>query len=159
LAQLVDIILQEGGEELRLTPWRALLVVTPSVESAVRVVEAARLLGLIVHPDDARLAIAACPGAPECPQARGATRDHLERLAPIARLLSPDAIGLHVSGCVKGCAKPSPSPVTLIACGERFDLVYDGCADGTAAATGLSLAEVERLLAAGANKEASCPAQ
>ncbi len=158
LAQFVEVVLQEGGQELRLTPWRALLSIMPSFESAVRVVEAAHLLRLIVHPDDARLAIAACPGAPECPQARGATRDHLDRLAPIARLLSPHTIGLHMSGCAKGCAKPSPSPVTLIACGKGFDLVYDGCADGATAATSLSFVEVETLLAARANTESSCPA-
>lgn len=159
LAQFVEIVLQGGGEELRLTPWRTLLAVTPSFEFAVRVVDAGRLLGLIVQPDDERLAIAACPGAPECPQARGATRDHLDRLAPIARLLSPDTIGLHVSGCVKGCAKPSSSPVTLIADGAGFDLVFDGCADGATAATALSLSEVEQLLVGRAKKEASCPAQ
>ena len=94
-----------------------------SNNAATRIARAAASLGLIVDAEDARLAIAACPGAPECPQAQGATRDRLERLAPIARQLAPQGIGLHVSGCAKGCAQALAGAATLIVDGEGYDLV------------------------------------
>ena len=157
-SRVIEAAAQEGGSELRLTPWRAVLALAPSNNAATRIARAAASLGLIVDAEDARLAITACPGAPECPQAKGATRDRLERLAPIARQLAPQGIGLHVSGCAKGCAKPSPAPATLIVNGEGFDLVHDGRASDAPSLSGLSLADVERILAERARKEASCPA-
>ena len=71
-ADLADAVSEEGAKELRLTPWRAILAPTQSLEQAARIAEAARALGFIVDAGDARLAIAACPGAPECSQAQGA---------------------------------------------------------------------------------------
>ncbi len=158
IAALAETLQKEGVEELRLTPWRTILAFAPSLESAVRVATAARELHLVVDKNDARLAVAACPGAPECPQARGATRGDLSRLAPIAAKMARRGVGLHISGCAKGCAKPSATPVTLIANAGNFDLILDGCANAPPAAVNLSLAEVERALVAHAGKEAPCPA-
>jgi sulfite reductase beta subunit-like hemoprotein len=140
-----------------LTPWRAILAPTQCREQAARIVEAARTLGLIVDGGDARLAMAACPGAPECAQAKGPTRMGLDAIADVARALSRGGIGLHVSGCAKGCAKPSATPLTLVANGGLFDLIYNGAASDAPVATGLTLAEIARLAAARGLTEAPCP--
>ncbi len=155
-AELADVASREGAKELRLTPWRAILAPTRSLEQAARIVEAARALGFIVDAGDARLAIAACPGAPECSQAKGPTRIGLDAIADVAKTLSRGGIGVHVSGCAKGCAKPTATPLTLVANGGFFDLVYNGVASDPPAATGLTLGEIADVVARHGMTEASC---
>ena len=156
-ADLADAVSKEGAKELRLTPWRAILAPTQSLEQAARIAAAARALGFIVDAGDARLAIAACPGAPECSQAKGPTRIGLDAIAGAAKMLSRGGIGAHVSGCAKGCAKPSATPLTLVANGGLFDLVHNGAASDAPAATGLTLAEIADVVARNGLMEASCP--
>ena len=91
------------GAELRLTPWRMLL--------AMGLRAAPALPGLVTDPADPLLRVAACVGAPACPQGLGATRPLARALAPFV----PKAGFLHVSGCAKGCAHPTPAPLTLVA--------------------------------------------
>jgi len=159
LANLADAAEREGGAQLRLTPWRALLAPVPSHAAAERLAQAAQVMGFIVDAADPRLALAACPGAPECPQGEGATRLGVEALAGLARQLAPDGIGLHVSGCAKGCAKPSPTPLTLVATSEGFNIVYDGLAGDAPSQTAFSFEDVGRLFAAREAKEGLCPAR
>lgn len=102
------------GTELRVTPWRMLLVT-----GATSVPDDP---GLIVDSQDPRLRVTACTGAPDCPQALGATRAISRLLAPHV----PTGAHLHVSGCAKGCAHPTPAPFTLCATDGGFDLVLDG---------------------------------
>ena len=112
---------------LRLTPWRILLI-----EGTDR---APALPGLITDPDDPRLRVVACTGAPGCPQALSPTR-------PLARALAPHLPNrtlLHVSGCAKGCAHPAAAPLTLVATGpECFDLIRQGRAGDPPSVTGLT---------------------
>ncbi|MGC1864298.1 MAG: hypothetical protein WA733_25065 [Methylocystis sp.] len=142
---------------MRLTPWRAILAPTKSLEQAARIAAAARALGFIVDAGDARLAIAACPGAPECSQAKGPTRIGLDAIASVAKMLSRGGIGAHVSGCAKGCAKPSATPLTLVANDGLFDLVHNGAASDAPAATGLTLTEIADVITRNGLMEASCP--
>jgi precorrin-3B synthase len=156
-AELAETISEKGATQLRLTPWRAILAPTRSLEQAARIAAAARALRFIVDAGDARLAIAACPGAPECSQAKGPTRIGLDAIAGAAKMLSGGGIGAHVSGCAKGCAKPSATPLTLVANGGLFDLIHNGTASDAPAATGLTLAEIADVVARNGLMEASCP--
>lgn len=101
---------------LRVTPWRMLLIPGDDMPD---------LHGLIHEPDDPRLRIHACSGAPRCPQALASTR-------PLARELAahlPANVNLHVSGCGKGCGWPRRADLTLTATGPgRFDLIRGGIA-------------------------------
>lgn len=157
LAALAEMAANEASCELRLTPWRAILTPTQSRADACRMIEAAAARGLVVAASDPRLSVAACPGAPECPQAKGVTRAHLDRFAPLALGLTRDGAGLHVSGCAKGCAKPGATAVTLVATDAGFDLIDHGRASDAPTAAGLSLDQVERELA-NRTMEAACPA-
>jgi precorrin-3B synthase len=85
-------------------------------------------MGFILDPADPRRAIAACPGAPTCQNASTPTQDDAMRLAPLARHLSDHGIGLHVAGCIKGCAHPAHAPVTLVAASGLYGLVIGGTA-------------------------------
>ncbi|MBI1980084.1 MAG: precorrin-3B synthase [Methylocystis sp.] len=149
LAAVAEYAESEGTGELRLTPWRALLIITPDEEAARRVVSRAQHHDLITSADDTRLAIIACPGAPECPQAAAETRAHVIDLAPLAQKIGgADGVGLHLSGCAKGCARQSASPVTLLACAEGFDLIENAGADGAPRLRSLTFEAVMRELSA-----------
>lgn len=130
LEALADLAAARGTGELRLTPWRCLLL--PGVTTAdAHAVLAAH--DLIADPADPRLAVAACAGAPACSSAQGPTRDLATALAQEARSLAATGIGLHVSGCTKGCARPGASPLTVVVRQGVYDLVIGGRAgDGTA---------------------------
>lgn len=101
---------------LRLTPWRMVLL--------EGLHEMPRHDGLITRPDDPRLRVAACTGAPACPEARAETRLLAAALAPHV----PKDARLHVSGCAKGCAHPTNSDLTLVGTDNGFDLVRHGTA-------------------------------
>jgi len=153
---LGEAALRHGLGELRLTPWRALLLPTASAQAAQAIVAEAAPRGFIVADDDPRLAVVACPGAPECESGLGATRAHLAEFAPPARRLAPGAIGLHVSGCEKGCARPSITRVTLIPRGDLYDLIDNGRAGDAPTLTGLTRDAMLEALEARAISEASC---
>jgi precorrin-3B synthase len=153
---LAEAALRHGLGELRLTPWRALLLPTASAQAAQAIVAEAAPRGFIVAEDDPRLAVVACPGAPECESGLGATRAHLAEFAPLARRLAPGAIGLHVSGCEKGCARPHATRVTLIPRGKLYDLIDNGHAGGAPTLTGLTRDAALKALDARAISEASC---
>ncbi|MBG0803358.1 precorrin-3B synthase [Methylocystis sp. H4A] len=152
LAAVADLAQSEGTGELRLTPWRALLIVTPDKDNARRVVSRAQDHDLITSADDKRLAVIACPGAPECPQAIAETRAHVMDLAPLAQMIGgADGVGLHLSGCAKGCARQSASPITLLANAEGFDLIENAGADGAPSFRSLTFEAVMRELSARAS--------
>lgn len=120
------VALARLGREIRVTPWRMLLVVGAP--------ELPTIPSLTLRPGDPLLAVSACSGAPTCPQALAATRDFARFLAPFV----PMGRHLHVSGCAKGCARQEPSAFTLCATASGFDLIRDGTARGAPVRAGLS---------------------
>lgn len=152
-AVVAEYARNEGTGELRLTPWRALLLVTQDEDAAQRIVACARKHDLITSSDDQRLAVIACPGAPECPQALAETRAHVLELAPLAqKIVGADGVGLHLSGCAKGCARQSASPITLLACAEGFDLIENAGTDAAPHLRSLTFEAVMRELSARAGR-------
>jgi precorrin-3B synthase len=120
---LKGLVEQTKAEAVRVSPWKMLLL-----EGA----NAAQTDGFITTPDDPLMDIDACPGAPYCPQATVETR-------AIARQLAPRITGsLHVSGCVKGCARASPADITLVGHNATFNLVNQGHAGDEPAQQGLT---------------------
>jgi precorrin-3B synthase len=134
-----------NARSLRLTPWRAFLVVGVEPLGAESQVHSMNELGFIVDPDDPRLRIAACPGAPACMHGHLRVRDDATRWA--AKLPKGDDVILHVSGCAKGCARPTATAATFTATATGYDLILDGRAGDPPVRRGLSSAEVARLLA------------
>ena len=104
-------------QAVRVTPWRGLVLEGSGARAD--------------DPADPRLAADACPGAPACPQSSVATRELAARLAP-------HVPGLHVSGCAKGCARPSQAAVVLTGREGRFDLAHNARAGAPPLHAGLS---------------------
>ena len=114
------------GHEIRPTPWRMLFLFGATHLPAIS--------GLISDPGDPVLRVAACTGAPGCPQALGGTRQLAHSLAPYL----PEGLTLHVSGCAKGCAHPAPTDLTLTATPRGHVLIRNGTAADVPSLTGLS---------------------
>jgi precorrin-3B synthase len=133
-----------NASSVRLTPWRAFLITGLDGGGAESLVGSMTELGFIVDAGDPRLRIAACPGAPACMHAHLRVRDDATRWA--AKLPKGDGVILHVSGCVKGCAKPTATAATFTATATGYDLILDGRAGDPPMHGGLSSAEVERLV-------------
>jgi precorrin-3B synthase len=146
----------DNGSELRLTPWRVVLIagvaqaqVAGAQVAGAQVAGLRRRLasaGLITEPDDPRLAIASCPGTPSCSRATVATRDDALLLAPLARGFASHGVGLHLSGCAKGCAMGDATAVTLVGRDGRYDLVLDGRAKDAPSRSGLTSQEAKAVL-------------
>jgi precorrin-3B synthase len=152
LAWIADMAQAHGSGEMRLTPWRAILL--PGVDAkAARDILSQVSDAFITDPNDARLAVIACPGAPACASADAPTQDHALSLAPLARALSPSGVTLHVSGCAKGCARPQASAVTLVARAGLYDLITQGRATDTPVQHGLDLTACRAALRAMAATE------
>jgi precorrin-3B synthase len=143
LADLARAASVAGAEELRLTPWRAILIPVPTLTAAHTL--SAQLTAFILDSDDPRRRIAACPGAPACSHATTHTREDATTLA--ARLLPGPGIALHVSGCDKGCAHPRDAPITLVGRNGRYDVVRNGTASAPPSLRGLTPAQAVDHLA------------
>lgn len=111
--------------ELRLGPGRGLLALGLSEQESERLREISARYGLIAEPDDPRLKIVTCAGAPAC------ASGHLPTKA-IARAVvhrHPDLLAglpaLHISGCVKQCARPSGPSLTVIGRESGVEIVPD----------------------------------
>ncbi|CAO3362525.1 precorrin-3B synthase [Azospirillum palustre] len=123
--------------EIRITPWRALILVAPSAD-AERIAEAH---GAILSHTDRRLKLTACSGAGGCDV--GTTDTHATALAIADRagpLLDPVRM-VHVSGCAKGCAHPAIADVTLTARDGVYDVALNAKPGDASPYTGLSPAD------------------
>ncbi len=140
LRSAARLAVEVGCGELRLTPWRAILV--PHIAPGEADVSA----GFIVDPGDPRLRVAACTGIAGCD--RGTTNTHVDgaSLARLAASLPGDDVSLHVSGCAKGCARPRRTAVTLVGRDGRYDLVRDGCPGDEPVLTDLDQAAIRDAL-------------
>jgi precorrin-3B synthase len=127
LGKLVDAVVAHGGEEIRLSPWRALYAGLPSRPSAQSVLDAAARDGLIIDPCDPLLQIEACPGAPACPSTALDIRGDGRRIAGLLPRFR-FAGTVHVSGCAKGCAKSGPADLVLVGSEGRYGIVRNGTA-------------------------------
>jgi precorrin-3B synthase len=135
-----------GQGELRLSVGRGLCIPGVRTGEAERVLALAAQAGLIVRADDSRLALVACAGAPSCASGATRTRADADRIAAAAPQLARAGITVHVSGCPKGCAHPTPADLTLIGTPDGYSLVLDGCA-GDAPLARLALERIAQRLA------------
>ena len=124
------------GHDLRLSPWRMLLIAGRDTVPD--------LPGLVTSCDDPLLRVTACTGAPGCPQAMGDTRGLARMLAPLVA----DAAHLHVSGCTKGCAHPGPAALTLVATGPGYAFIRNGTASAPPQLTNLLPHQIAAMLKA-----------
>lgn len=143
LEGLADLLDPGEGGTLRLTPWRAVLLTGAREEAR----EALPDLGAVIDPDDRRLALNACVGAPGCSWAYSAARDDARAFEIGASDLLERGVRVHVSGCEKGCGRPADTTVTLTAGAGGYALAIRGEGETYHLKDGLAPVAVDRWLA------------
>jgi precorrin-3B synthase len=116
---------QAGTQGLRTAPGRALLFVGLPQGAASGLGARAASLGFIADPADPRRRVIACAGAPICASGEIPAR----ALAPVVAqaVRAANVAGpVHVSGCAKGCAHQSPTPLTIIGRAGACDVHLNG---------------------------------
>jgi precorrin-3B synthase len=137
-----------GNGEIRLTPWRALILPLVRAEEADAIRTYLAAHGFIVDREDPRLAVSACRGSATCEHGTTDPRSDVMALMLAARRLCKTGVSLHVSGCIKGCGRQAATPLTLIANGGLYDLIADETAldAGSVSENRLTLTQVRQRL-------------
>ncbi|WP_372353172.1 precorrin-3B synthase [Pararhizobium sp. YC-54] len=126
LRSLLEALEILGATEIRLAPGHALMVlgIAPDRVGAAQALALGH--GLCAFPRDPRNHIAACAGVGACASARIDTRAVAQMVVDRAPALLDGSLTIHVSGCAKGCAKPSASALTITAAPIGYGLVVNG---------------------------------
>ncbi len=112
---LLEISETFGSGHLRLTPWQTILIPDIPNEKVSELLPKLTSLGL--SPDRGWYnGIVACAGKPGCAAANTETQVHALILADYLqhRLTLDYPVNIHVTGCSKCCAQPSPAEITLL---------------------------------------------
>ncbi|MFB2550232.1 precorrin-3B synthase [Ensifer soli] len=125
LAALAEAVRASGNDEIRLSPGRALLVPCRGGTDIAALRAVAAGLGLRVDADDPANRIDACAGRRGCASAHLDTHALADRIRRAAPVLFDGSLRLHVSGCAKGCARPSPADLVLVGMPEGCALLRD----------------------------------
>ena len=131
LATLADL----AGDELRITPWRGVVLVDVPPADAGALVHRLDRLGLVRDPEHPANTVVACTGSRGC--AAGFADAQADARALIERLLATPVeqrpASVHVSGCEKGCARAQPAAVSFVATAPRRYDRYTAPASATPA--------------------------
>ncbi|MER5306807.1 cobalamin biosynthesis protein CobG [Streptomyces sp. NPDC002773] len=104
------------ADEVRLTPWRGVVVVGAGTRTAHDRLARLESYGLITRPDAPGAGVTVCTGRPGCAKSLADVRaDALA--APAGRL------PVHFSGCARGCGHPYGDRIEVLATGDDTYLV------------------------------------
>jgi precorrin-3B synthase len=142
-----------GATEMRLSPWRAIVIGALSSVDAQALANRLARTALVLDASDPRLRISACAGAPACASAQAPAREDAAAFAEALRGQSGEGVVVHVSGCAKGCAHPRPAAVTLVGAKGGYDLVLAGIARSEPVARDLTRPEALRAIAQFASRQ------
>lgn len=118
---LTDTALHDGSGELRLTPWRG--VVLPGLGPDAAAVKAAGLAaaGLITGPDSPWHGVGACIGRPGCAKSLADVR------ADAALAVGPGrGLPVYWSGCARRCGHPQGDRVDVVATAAGYEVSVRG---------------------------------
>lgn len=134
LQALADRAKVSGAREARVSPWRAFVIAGLGPDTLADFAD----LGFLTRPHDPLAFIDACPGAPACPAAEAETHGLARALAASAEATGRRLPTVHVSGCIKGCARHVAAAITLVGRAGAFDLVLNGSTTAPPTTLGLS---------------------
>jgi precorrin-3B synthase len=126
LQRLTEAAKVAGASGMRAAPGRALMIVGLTRQTAVSFAASAEAIGFIVRADDPRRHVVACAGAPICASANIAARALAPQIAAAAAPHLDGAFKIHISGCAKGCAHPTPAALTIVGTSAGCTLVSNG---------------------------------
>jgi precorrin-3B synthase len=101
-----------GSGEVRVTPWRTIVLGGVDVADADGVVELLGAAGLVLDPESPWGGVTACAGRPGCAKALADVRDDARRVTP--RLPAGSRV-VHWSGCERRCGRPAGEFVDVVA--------------------------------------------
>lgn len=108
------LLVEHAVGELRVTPWRS--VVVPGVVDVERLLEAAARQALSVRADDGWAGVTSCAGKPGCAQALQDVQSDAARAVCGESDLLPGVSGrIHWSGCERRCGHPSGAHTEVLA--------------------------------------------
>lgn len=138
--ELTHLASQDPAGELRLTPWRGIVVPAPGMSAAKASATLARLstTGLVTTPASPWLRVGACVGRPGCAKSQADVRaDAAGSLAAAGRTSLP----LYWSGCERRCGHPRGDRIDVVAAadgGYRLSAIAQGREPRTASMAGPS---------------------
>jgi ferredoxin-nitrite reductase len=113
---LLELVKEFGQGEIRLTPWQSILLPYLPTQKIDRIVAKLEELDLSLSNNAYQGAIVACAGKPGCKAALTQTQAHamtlIKHLQNTVTLKHP--VNIHLTGCPKSCAQPSPAQITLL---------------------------------------------
>ncbi|MFJ1730257.1 cobalamin biosynthesis protein CobG [Streptomyces sp. NPDC088254] len=109
-----EALTQVAGIEMRLTPWRGVVVPTPDLTAELAAASLDRLAaaGLVTEPGSAWLRVGACIGRPGCAKAHRDVRADAARTLDAGNSAGPS---LYWSGCERRCGRPHGEHIDIIA--------------------------------------------
>ncbi|MGW1225306.1 precorrin-3B synthase [Streptomyces sp. NPDC002530] len=123
---LADLAEEHGSGELRLTPWRGVIVPGVAAGRADAALEALAAAGLVTAPGSPWTGVGACVGRPGCAASRADVRAEAA-----AALGAVGPLPVYWSGCERRCGHPRGTWVDVLATGDghRVTRVRDGVPD------------------------------
>ena len=129
LLEITNLLTEYALSEIRITPWRALIIPTKDFKAADKITQSLQAIGVITAREDPRNLIIACPGSSGCLQANGPTHEVASQLlAKLNTAPSRPRPYVHISGCKKGCANPGASPITVTLQDDHMAIIHNGSA-------------------------------
>jgi precorrin-3B synthase len=101
-----------GSGEVRVTPWRSVVLGGVAVAEVDGVVERLGAAGLLVDPESPWGGVTACAGRPGCAKALADVRGDARRVTPS---LPAGSRVVHWSGCERRCGRPAGEFVDVVA--------------------------------------------
>ncbi|WP_245771160.1 precorrin-3B synthase [Actinacidiphila guanduensis] len=150
---LTSLAERTPARELRLTPWRGVIVPSVPADRARAELAALAATGLATAADSPWLGVTACTGRPGCAKSHADVRADARATLPVAPAApvtraapagpATALLPVHWSGCARGCGRPRGGErVDVVAepGGYRVDLVRQGRVHGSVRSGGPELA-------------------
>jgi precorrin-3B synthase len=99
-----DLSNSTDDAEVRLTPWRSVVIPNVPTEEAGAALAELEALDLAVSPSDPALSVVACAGSSGCPASYTDTQWDGRAVVSALRARSARSFSVHLSGCAKRCA-------------------------------------------------------
>jgi precorrin-3B synthase len=112
--------------EIRTGPEHSLLMLGPPRDRIEDILAAAVDCGFQTRADDPANYAIPCSGAGACASAHYSTRQAAADLINLGPDLLDGSLQVHLSGCAKGCAHPSPAMLTIVGAATGYAIVVNG---------------------------------
>ncbi|MBB3285188.1 MULTISPECIES: precorrin-3B synthase [unclassified Rhizobium] len=126
LIRFLDIAEAAGAREIRTGPEHSLLLLGLPLVRIESIQAAAAACGFQTRADDPANYAIPCAGAGACASAYYATREAAADLVEVGADLLDGSLKVHLSGCAKGCAHPSPTMLTIVGAATGYAIVVNG---------------------------------